>query len=75
MTIEQRGQSLFLAERTPYTLFGEIQNAKSPRTLLNPLGLLSVNLSSRASDECAVIRGWNVTCSTVNRSHEVVRSD
>jgi hypothetical protein len=28
MTIEQRGQSLFLAERTPYTLFGEIQNAK-----------------------------------------------
>jgi len=28
MTIEQRGQSLFLAERTPYTLFGKIQNAK-----------------------------------------------
>jgi len=28
MTIEQRGQSLFLAEYIPYTLFGKNQKAK-----------------------------------------------
>jgi hypothetical protein len=28
MTIEQRGQSLFLAEYIPYTLFGKNQEAK-----------------------------------------------